>query len=120
MLHLYLKKSEVSKDNYRSVISPSNIYERCIYGQIQTYFDKSLSNNNTFCAPLTQKVLLLINLSQKKNATEQEQYQMFRITATKLKQLVKPKAYFWACFNLGVPSINSLYFTKIFKFLLKN
>ena len=66
MLHLYLKKSEVSKDNYRSVISPSNICERCIYGQIQTYLDKSLSNNNTFCAPLTQKVLLLINLSPKK------------------------------------------------------
>ena len=66
MLHLYLKISEVSKDNYRSVSSLSNIFERCIYGHIQTYFDKSLSNNNTFCAPLTQKVLLLINLSQKK------------------------------------------------------
>ena len=45
---------------------------------------------------------------------------MFEITVTKLKQLVKPKVYFWVCFNLGVPSINSLYFAKIFKSLLKN
>ena len=43
---VYKKKSKVSKDNYRpvSILSNiSNVYERCIYDQIQTYFDKILS-----------------------------------------------------------------------------
>ena len=43
---IYKKKSKASKDNYRPVSILSNIskvYERCIYDQIQTYFDKILS-----------------------------------------------------------------------------
>ena len=43
---VYKKKSKASKDNYRPVSILSNIskvYERCIYDQIQTYFDKILS-----------------------------------------------------------------------------
>ena len=39
-------KSTASKDNYRPVSLLSNIskvYERCIYYQIQTFFDKILS-----------------------------------------------------------------------------
>ena len=43
---IYKKKSKASKDNYRPVSILSNIskvYERCIYDQIQTYFDKIIS-----------------------------------------------------------------------------
>ena len=43
---VYKKKSKASKGNYRPVSILSNIskvYERCIYDQIQTYFDKILS-----------------------------------------------------------------------------
>ena len=52
MLHLYMrkkkkkKKSKSSKDNYSpvSILSDiSKVYERCIYDQIQIYFDKILS-----------------------------------------------------------------------------
>ena len=42
----YKKKSKTSKDNYRPLSIPSNIskmYERCIYDQIQNYFDQILS-----------------------------------------------------------------------------
>ena len=42
----YKKKSRSSKDNYRPVSILSNIskiYERCIYDQIQNYFDQILS-----------------------------------------------------------------------------
>ena len=42
----YKKKSKSFKDNYRSVSILSNIskvYERCIYDQIHSYFDKILS-----------------------------------------------------------------------------
>ena len=42
----YKKKSKASKDNYRPVSILSNIsevYERCIYDQNQTYFNKILS-----------------------------------------------------------------------------
>ena len=42
----YKKKSKYSKDNYRPVIILSNIskiYERCIYDQIEKYFDDILS-----------------------------------------------------------------------------
>ena len=42
----YKKKSKASKDNYRPVSILSNIsmvYERGIYDQIQSYFDKILS-----------------------------------------------------------------------------
>ena len=42
----YKKKSKTSKDNYRPVSILSNIskiYERCMYDQIQFYFDKILS-----------------------------------------------------------------------------
>ena len=42
----YKKKSKTSKDNYRPVSILSNIskvYERCIYDQIQNYFDQILS-----------------------------------------------------------------------------
>ena len=43
---VYKKKSKNSKDNYRpvSILSNiSNIYERCIYDQIQLFFDSLLS-----------------------------------------------------------------------------
>ena len=43
---VYKKKSKACKDNYRPVSILSNIskvYERCIYDQIQTYFDQILS-----------------------------------------------------------------------------
>ena len=43
---VYKKKFKASKDNYRAVSILSNIskvYERCIYDQIQTCFDKILS-----------------------------------------------------------------------------
>ena len=43
---VYKKKSKAFKDNYRPVSILSNIskvYERCIYDQIHTYFDKILS-----------------------------------------------------------------------------
>ena len=43
---VYKKKSKSSKDNYRPVSILSNIskvYERCIYDQIQIYFEKILS-----------------------------------------------------------------------------
>ena len=43
---VYKKKSKNSKDNYRSVSILSNIskvYGRCIYGQIQLFFDSLLS-----------------------------------------------------------------------------
>ena len=43
---IYKKKSKAFKYNYRPVSVLSNIskvYERCIYDQIQTYFDKILS-----------------------------------------------------------------------------
>ena len=39
----YKKKSKTSEDNYRPVSILSNIstvYERCIYDQIQNYFDQ--------------------------------------------------------------------------------
>ena len=42
---VYKKKFKASQDNYRSVSILSNIpkiYERCIYDQIQTYFDNIL------------------------------------------------------------------------------
>ena len=42
---VYKKKSKASKNNYRPVSIFSNIYkvyERCIFDQIQTYFDKIL------------------------------------------------------------------------------
>ena len=42
----FKKKSKTSKDNYRSIsILPniSKIYERCLYNQMQTYFDNLLS-----------------------------------------------------------------------------
>ena len=42
----YKKKSKTSKDNYRPVSILSNIskvYERCIYEQLQSYFEKILS-----------------------------------------------------------------------------
>ena len=42
----YKKKSKYSKDNYRPVSILSNIskrYERCIYDQIEKYFDDILS-----------------------------------------------------------------------------
>ena len=42
----YKKKSKTSKDNYRPISILSNIskvYERCLYDQIQFYFDKILS-----------------------------------------------------------------------------
>ena len=43
----FKKKSKTSKDNYRPIsILPniSKIYERCLYNQMQTYFDNILSN----------------------------------------------------------------------------
>ena len=43
---VYLKKSKNSKDNYRPVSILFNIfkiYERCIYDQIQLFFDSFLS-----------------------------------------------------------------------------
>ena len=43
---IYKKKSKSSKDNYRPVSILSNIskiYERCIYDQVYSYFDKILS-----------------------------------------------------------------------------
>ena len=43
---VFKKKSKTSKDNYIPIsISPniSKIYERCLYNQIQTYFDNILS-----------------------------------------------------------------------------
>ena len=43
---MYKKKSKACKDNYRPVNIPSDtskIYERCIYDQIQIYFDEILS-----------------------------------------------------------------------------
>ena len=42
----FKKKSKTSKDNYRPIsILPniSKIYERCLYNQMQTYFDNILS-----------------------------------------------------------------------------
>ena len=42
----FKKKSKTSKDNYRPIsILPniSKIYERCLYNQMQTYFDNLLS-----------------------------------------------------------------------------
>ena len=45
---VYKKKSKNSKDNYRpvSILSNiSNIYERCIYDQIQLFFDSLLSKH---------------------------------------------------------------------------
>ena len=42
----FKKKSKTSKENYRSMSIFSNIsktYERCLYNQIQTYFDNILS-----------------------------------------------------------------------------
>ena len=45
--HVYKKKSKLSKDNCRPVSILSNIskvYERCIYDQIHSYFDKILSS----------------------------------------------------------------------------
>ena len=42
----FKKKSKASKDNYRPInILPniSKIYERCLYNQVQTYFDNVLS-----------------------------------------------------------------------------
>ena len=42
----FKKKSNTSKDNYRPIsILPniSKIYERCLYNQMQTYFDNILS-----------------------------------------------------------------------------
>ena len=42
---VYKKKSKASKDNYwpASILSNiSKVYERCIYDQTQTYFDKVL------------------------------------------------------------------------------
>ena len=42
----YKRKSKTSKDNYRPVSILSNIskvYERCIYDQIENYFDQVLS-----------------------------------------------------------------------------
>ena len=49
---VYKKKSKASKDNYRpvSVLSNiSNVYERCTYDQIQTYFDIILSKYQCDC-----------------------------------------------------------------------
>ena len=46
MTPAFKKKSKTSKDNYRPIsILPnmSKIYERCLYNQIQTYFDNILS-----------------------------------------------------------------------------
>ena len=46
MTPAYKKKSKTSKDNYRPVSILSNIskvYERCIYEQLQLYFEKILS-----------------------------------------------------------------------------
>ena len=46
MTPAFKKKSKTSKDNYRSIsILPniSKIYERCLYNQMQTYFDNILS-----------------------------------------------------------------------------
>ena len=43
---VFKKKSKTSKDNYRLIsILPniSKIYERCLYNQMQTYFDNLLS-----------------------------------------------------------------------------
>ena len=43
----FKKKSKTSKDNYRPISILSNItkiYERCLYNQMQTYFDNVLSN----------------------------------------------------------------------------
>ena len=45
---IYRKKSKAFKDNYRPVSILSNkskVYERCISDQIQTYFDKVLSEH---------------------------------------------------------------------------
>ena len=42
----FKKKSKNSNDNYRSISTLTNIfkiYGRCIYNQIQTYFDEILS-----------------------------------------------------------------------------
>ena len=42
----FKKKSKTSKDNYRPIsilFNISKIYERCIYNQMQTYFDNLLS-----------------------------------------------------------------------------
>ena len=44
----FKKKSKPSKDNYRPIsILPNTfkIYERCLYNQMQTYLDDSLSKN---------------------------------------------------------------------------
>ena len=46
VIPVYKKKSKISKDNYRPVSILSNIskiYERCIYDQIQLFFDSLLS-----------------------------------------------------------------------------
>ena len=43
------KKSKTSKDNYRRIsilFNISKIYERCLYNQMQTYFDNILSKYN--------------------------------------------------------------------------
>ena len=49
---VYKKKSKNSKDNYRPVSILSNIskiYERCIYDQIQLFFDSLLSKYQCGC-----------------------------------------------------------------------
>ena len=46
MLSHYIKKLKSAKDNYRPVSILSNIskvYERCLYNQIQSHFEKILS-----------------------------------------------------------------------------
>ena len=69
---MYKKKSKGSKDNYRPVSILSNIskiYERCIYDQIQTYFDKIISKYQCgFCKGCNSQHCLITLIGKQKKS----------------------------------------------------
>ena len=68
------KKSKASKGNYRPVSILSNIskaYERCIYDQIQTYFDKILSKYQCgFCKGYNSQQCLIALIEKWKKSVD--------------------------------------------------
>ena len=57
----FKKKSKTSKDNYRPIsILPniSKIYERCLYNQMQTYFDNLMTDLSKAFNCLHQELLI--------------------------------------------------------------
>ena len=55
----YKEKTKTSKNNYRSIsILPNifKIYEKCLYNQIQQYFDRIHLNINVFFARVTTRL----------------------------------------------------------------